>query len=479
MEALALGLAGAAMGIATGRMLAGLLVTMVSATVNSLYATSRPSPVELTWREALIALGFPLFGYAAAFLSIAAATAAAPALVMGANRITHRALSHRLELRLAGSSLAGSLGRTSVVVAALATAIAVMASVAIMLGSLRETVLVWLDNQLRADLFISAAGGTGPGSRPPLPPRAPDLLRGIPGVARVGVLHSMELTYREDRTTIAGSDLKAVLGSGGLRFLPGEDREAVFRSAIGGDRAIVSEPFSTKFGLRAGDALTLDLGPRRVTFTVAGIYYDYGSTQGWVIIDWPVLQRYLPDLPAASASVYLAPGTNLDAVRTEIERRLANQNVLVEPNRELRRVSMEVFDRTFAITWALDGVAIFVAVLGAANALLAMALDRRRELALLRYLGASRPQVRGMILAEAGWIGLLAMALGLALGTVTSLLTVFVVNKQSFGWTIQFHPPVALIAGELGLTWIFTVASGLYPAWVAARFNPAAAIHAE
>ena len=254
-EALALGLAGAALGIALGRVWPELLVTLVSSTVNSLYTTSRPAPVELTWTEALVALaaaalaavasafapareaigsasteamsrgahehrsrirwrrglmwsagfavlaiggvwmkpvdGFPLFGYAAAFLSIGVATAAAPALVVAANRLSSRAPWRSLELKLAGRSLSGSLGRTSVVVAALATAVAVLASVAIMLGSLRETVEVWLDAQLRADLFVTAAASRGPGSHVPLPLNVPAALRATPGVARVGVLHSM------------------------------------------------------------------------------------------------------------------------------------------------------------------------------------------------------------------------------------------------------------------------------------------------
>ena len=140
---------------------------------------------------------------------------------------------------------------------------------------------------------------------------------------------------------------------------------------------------------------------------------------------------------------------------------------------------MVVFDRTFAITWALEAVAILVAMLGAANSLLALVLDRRRELGLLRYLGASTAQIRGMILVEAGFLGILAAILGLALGCALSLLLIFVVNKQSFGWTIQFHPPQELLAGALALVWCVTVLAGLYPARVASRLNPIDVIHEE
>jgi putative ABC transport system permease protein len=118
-------------------------------------------------------------------------------------------------------------------------------------------------------------------------------------------------------------------------------------------------------------------------------------------------------------------------------------------------------------------------MLGAANSLLALVLDRRRELGLLRYLGASAAQVRGLIVTEAAFLGLLSAFLGLVLGFALSLLLVFVVNKQSFGWTIQFHPPRELLAGALLLVWCVTVLAGLYPAWTASRLNPIDVIHED
>jgi putative ABC transport system permease protein len=118
-------------------------------------------------------------------------------------------------------------------------------------------------------------------------------------------------------------------------------------------------------------------------------------------------------------------------------------------------------------------------MLGAANSLLALVLDRRREFGVLRFLGAAPNQIRRMVLIEAAFLGLLADLLGLALGFALSLLLIYVVNKQSFGWTIQFHPPAGLLAGALSLIWAATVAAGLYPARVACRLNPIEAIHLE
>jgi putative ABC transport system permease protein len=266
---------------------------------------------------------------------------------------------------------------------------------------------------------------------------------------------------------------------GRLRFLPGEDRDAILRSLPHHDRAIASEPFANKFHLRAGDRVTVPLGERNVNLTIAGIYYEYSSSQGYLILDRGTLLQYLPGQPATNAAIYLAPGADRESVQHDVQQRTASYGVTVAPNQALRRAAIEIFDRTFAITWALEAVAIVVAMLGAANSLLALVLDRRRELGLLRYLGASAAQVRGMILAEAALLGLLALLLGLALGVALSLLLVFVVNKQSFGWTIQFHPPFTLLAVALLLVWCVTVLAGLYPARVAAHLNPIDVVHDE
>jgi putative ABC transport system permease protein len=423
--------------------------------------------------------GYPAGGYAAALLAIGAAATVAPAAVLAVNRAMRGLLRTRVTGLLAERSLTASLSRTSVVVAALATAIAMMASVGIMVGSFRETVALWLDTQLRADLYVRPAGPSTAGDNPPLDPAIPGILAATTGVAAVDIFHAMPLHFRGERFTLGAGDMEIVRRYGRLRFLHGEDRDAILRSLPNQDRAIVSEPFANKFHLRAGDRVAVPLGEQVVSFTIAGIYYEYSSSQGYLILDRGTLLQYLPGQPATNAAIYLAQGADRDRVQRDVQLRTAPYGVTVAPNQTLRNAAIEIFDRTFAITWALEAVAIVVAMLGAANSLLALVLDRRRELGMLRYLGASGSQVRAMILTEAGLLGLLALLLGLALGFALSLLLVFVVNKQSFGWTIQFHPPFALLGAALLLVWCVTVVAGLYPARVAARLNPVDVVHEE
>jgi putative ABC transport system permease protein len=168
-------------------------------------------------------------------------------------------------------------------------------------------------------------------------------------------------------------------------------------------------------------------------------------------------------------------------VRKEIEDAAGDgdHRILIFSNRDLRTQALIIFDRTFAITYALEAVAVIVAVIGVAGALLAVVIDRRRELGLLRFLGAASWQIRKLILVEAGILGLLATLAGVIQGFALSLILVFVINKQSFGWTIRFHWPVAVLLGALSVVYVATVLAGLYPANVAIRLNPIEVVHEE
>ncbi|MGA2715508.1 MAG: FtsX-like permease family protein [Bryobacteraceae bacterium] len=424
--------------------------------------------------------GRPILGYAATLFAVVATAMAAPAFVTGAIRSLRGILKRfgGAAGLIAGRSLVASLARTSVIVTALATAISMMVAVGIMVGSFRETVQVWLDSQLRADIYMRAQGPPAAGIFPPIAAPVEKIVEQTPGVAEADLFHAFEFRYEGTRATFGAGKIDIVRRRRSLRFLSGNAND-ILASLPGYDRAVVTEPFADKHHVHVGDVLHIPLGARTVALTVAGIYYDYSSDRGTVLVDRSTLFKYLPDQPFTNIAVYVQPGADAMKVRRDLESRLRDFPLMIAPNEVLRRAAVEVFDRTFAVTYALEAVAIVVAMLGAANSLLALVLDRRREIGLIRYLGAATGQVRRMILMEAGLLGLLAGSLGLGLGMALSLVLIYVVNKQSFGWTIQFHPPALLLAGALLLVWAVTVLAGVYPARFAARLEPADVVHEE
>ncbi|HUA18832.1 MAG TPA: FtsX-like permease family protein [Bryobacteraceae bacterium] len=544
-EAAVFGLLGAIAGIGLGRLMAAGAVKMVAATVESLYVSSRPGPVTLTWETATLAIfigvgvallsalspaweaslvapvdamargrreyetrvhkwrdlafaavlasaawiasrqepidGKPMFGYLSALLLISATAFAIPALVSGMARTTAGILRRvfGVEALLATRSLAGSLWRTSVLAGALATAIAMLAAVGIMVGSFRQTVLLWMEDRLGADLYLRPAAPVAPDRHPTMSADIPAALAKLPEVAAVDQLRTYEISYQGLPATLGGADARITGRYGHRPFLSGADPRTVFAQLIGSSTVIVSEPFANKHHIRPGMSLTLALGGRDVRFRVADVYYDYSNERGFIIMDRGTLMQYLPGDEPTNVAVYLKPGVSLDAGRRAVEAALAGRKVVVASNRALRQEGMRVFDRTFAITYALEAVAVLVAIMGVSGALLALVIDRRREFGLLRFLGGTGNQLRRIILFEAGLLGLLANVAGLILGLLLSLLLIFVINKQSFGWTIQFHWPVAILLGALGLVYVATVIAGLYPARIATRLVPIDVIHEE
>jgi putative ABC transport system permease protein len=425
--------------------------------------------------------GKPLFGYLAAVLLVVASALAIPAFTDAVISHSSRWLGKILgvEAFLASQSLSASLRRTSVLVGALSTAIAMMTSVGIMVGSFRETVLLWMNDRLPADLYLRPAGDPAPDRHPTVSLELADKITKLPGVTGVDRLRGYEISYEGLPATLASVDLSARRSDHRSNFFSGRPTAQVLSQIRNADAVLVSEPFTYKHHVRRGDSVTLSLGTARPTFRIADVYYDYGSERGSILMDRQTMLRYLPDPAPSNLAIYLSPNASVERVREEITQASAGYRVLLFSNRDLRTEAIRIFDRTFAITYALETVAVLVAVMGIAGALLALVIDRRRELGLLRFLGAASGQVRKQILVEAGLLGLLANFAGVALGFALSLVLIYVINKQSFGWTIRFHWPVAILLGAISVVYVATVLAGLYPAQVAVRLNPLEAVHEE
>jgi putative ABC transport system permease protein len=380
---------------------------------------------------------------------------------------------------LASRSLAASLRRTSVLVGALSTAIAMMTAVGIMVGSFRQTVVLWMADQLPADLYLRPAGSPAADHHPTISPGLAEKIAQIPGVIAVDSLRAYEINYQNLPVTIASADLNVLRSYRNSEFFSGRSEPQVLEELHDSNNVIVSEPFTYKHHAKAGDSITLSLGESQASFRIIDVYYDYSSERGNIFMDRNTMLRYLPDPAPSNLAVYLTPDSNPETVRAEIERITAGHRVLMFSNRELRTEAVRIFDRTFAITYALEAVAVVVAVMGIAGALLALVIDRRRELGLLRFLGAAGGQIRKLILVEAGLLGLLANLVGPLLGFALSLILIFVINKQSFGWTIRFHWPVSILLGAITVVYAATILAGLYPAQMAVRLNPLEAVHEE
>lgn len=422
--------------------------------------------------------GLPVLGYLSGAAIIFGGSLCVPlaiSMVSGAGR---RNL-HEATGLLAVVNLGAALRRNSIAVAALAIAIAMVTSVAILVGSFRQTVVTWADEALIADLFVRPLGPADASAEARFPPSVIETIQRVRGVAAVHALRSVTLPYRGRLIVLYATAFDGLIAHDSVQLLGVANPAALLQRIKGTTNALVSEPFATRFGVRPGDGVALDTPSGPVRFPVAAVFNDYSSDSGIVMIDRPTFVRLFKDDTVNSIAIFAQSGTNLTALRTRVIRSVLPRRIEIDTNRELRQLVIRIFDRTFAITYALYIISLAIALLGVISTLFALVLERRREIGILRYLGLSAAGVRNMILIEALLVGTLGGVCGLAIGILLGLLLIFVINRQAFGWLIELHMPWEFLLGAFAAAAIAAVLAAVYPAAVAARMRAAEAVRAE
>jgi putative ABC transport system permease protein len=416
--------------------------------------------------------GLPVFGYLASFVTIIGASLGVPAVVFGLARLLRSPLRRLLGVEglLAHANLSAAIPRLSISIAALAVALSMTVAVVIMIGSFRDTVVYWVGQTLQADLFI------GPGMRPTvgaaqtLSPSVIAAVRAHPDIEAVDSARNMDFVYRGNLVVLGAGDFEVIRSRGSLLFKEAADGGDALGQAVNAEAIIVSEAFANKYDAAPGDVLTLDTPAGLREFPVSAVYYDYAVERGVIIMDHRTLTKYFGEVPPSGLAAYLEAGADPETVRREILDSLDDgHRAFIYTNRALRAEVLRIFDSTFAITYALEIIAVIVAMLGVAATLFTLVVERERELTMLRLVGALRSQVRRAVVIEAALIGGVSQAIGLGVGFALALILVYVINVQSFGWTIQFRIPAAFLAQISVAVIVATALAGLYPARRAAQ----------
>ncbi len=367
--------------------------------------------------------------------------------------------------RMAPREVANSLSRTSIAVAALMVAVAVTIGVSLMIGSFRHTVVTWLGYALQGDIYIRAPSFRATQNVRPLDPAVAQIVAQSPGVARVELIRAVTVDSPEGPVYIeAGTS--PYYGEGLLYLAadgsPKETWEAVRNGAV-----IVSEPFANRLNLPPrGGTITLytNEGPR--AFDIVGIYYDYATSEGTVIMSMDDYRRFWNDDTFTALDVRIAADADADRVARDLEDALAPvQRLFIRPNQALRDDALAVFDRTFAITGALQMLATVVAFIGVLSALLSLQLDKQRQLGILRAMGLTARQLWGLVMLETGLMGAVAGLLSIPAGYALSLVLVYVINRRSFGWTLQMQVEPAPFIQAFFVAVIAALLAGIYPAY--------------
>jgi putative ABC transport system permease protein len=541
VEAFTIGVAGTAAGILLGLVLAHSLLGLVTRTINDLYFVVSVREVAFTWtalvRSVLLGVGATLaaaaapaaeagggqprealsrarlesrarsmapraalgglalllagtaalfvpgagagWGFVGLFALLMGAALATPAGAVVLLRATEAPVSRAFGLlgRIAARGIVAALSRTGVAVAALMVAFAATIGVGIMIASFREAVVQWLAGSLQADIYVAPPSLIGSRPDATLEPALVGRLAATPGVARAS-------TSRGSVARGPSGPVRIVA----LGFEPGhapgfkfrEGRPAVVWPAFEAGAVIVSEPFAYRSAVGAGGSVRLRTDRGERDFPVAGVFYDYGSSAGTVMMSRRTYDRFWDDGAVSALALYAAPGVDVSRLIDALRQRAAGgPDVIIRSNRALRDASLEIFDRTFAITAVLRFLIVIVAFVGVLSALMALMLERGREHGVLRALGLTPGQVWGVVTAQTGLMGVVAGLLAVPVGIMLAAVLVFVINRRSFGWTMPLDiAPLVLGHGVL-LAVAAALLAGLYPAWKMAAASPAEALREE
>jgi putative ABC transport system permease protein len=386
----------------------------------------------------------PLFGYGAIALLLAGGIGLMPRLAATVFRL----LDHRLRrsgarppiLTLALARLANAPGQASIALGGVLVSFSLMVAMGIMVASFRVSVDDWIQHILPADLYVRSAmsGNTGA-----LAPAEQQALARLPGASRVAFLRTRPLSLQADRPNVAlvARDIDAAAPGKLLALVGPESRVPQ------GERPVwVSEAMQDLYHVRVGTRLMLPLGGAPRQFYVAGVWRDYSNQSGSLVIRLADYRALTGDQDVTDAALWAAPDTSADQLARAIRALPFGSALLLAQPGDIRAMSLKIFDRSFAVTYLLEAIAIAIGLSGVAATFSAQTLARSKEFGMLRHVGVTRRQVLRILAFEGGFLTVLGVGCGFALGLLISLILVFVVNPQSFHWTMQLHLPWLLLA---------------------------------
>jgi putative ABC transport system permease protein len=389
---------------------------------------------------------------------------------------------------MSARGVTASFSRTAVAVTSLTIAVATAIGVTVMIDSFRVSVVTWLENTLRADVFVRPMGVESESGKGGLSPVWVERFKALPQVDAISIGRNVQLYINGDATELFAIQLPRKSFTS-FRLIEGEIADAREMFYDGGG-VLISEPYAFRHDLNLGDRVTLPTSAGDRDFEIAGIYVDYGSEQGVITIHRNTYIKYWNDNSVSTLGVYAAHGTDLDELIKRMReivdeelnspyKQVKEQDLQIRSNQAIRESSIAIFDRTFAVTQVLRLLAIIVAFIGILSALMAIQIERSRELGLMRAIGLTPKQVWMVVSGETGLIGAVAGILAMPIGIALALVLILVINRRSFGWSMDISIDPFLLSQSLTFAIIAALLAGLYPAYRMAKIKPSEALREE
>jgi putative ABC transport system permease protein len=379
--------------------------------------------------------------------------------------------------KMASRSIIQNISRTYIAIAALALAVAATVGVGTMISSFRSTVINWLEARLNADVFISAPSLISRRNDAVLSEEILTKIKSLDGVKDINFYREIEIFQEGKRYHIIATGLSKRSYSG-FQFKEGNPDEVWNEFENGG--IFLSEPFAYKYDLNVGSILSLKTDFGMKDFKVAGIYYDYASDQGLITLNYDHFKKYWKTEGVSGISIFVDDGSSISTVKEKIQSIETNgQHLVVRTYKFLRDSSIEIFDRTFLIAKVLQILSVIVAFIGILSSLMSLQLERKRELGILRANGLLPSQLFKIVNLQTLLMGFTAGVLALPLGNILAAILVYIINKRSFGWTMQFEILHSIMLEAMIVSLAAALLAGIYPGYKMSKTSPANALREE
>jgi len=340
-----------------------------------------------------------------------------------------------------------------------------------MIDSFRHSLIWWMNGQLRGEAYISTKADVT------VPEEAYEELKRVPGIGGIDVFRNVQISFRGKPAGITSIDAAVLQKWAQFSWLEGSDRS--WDNVRRGD-VIVSESFSLRFKVKMGDAITIDTARGPATLRIAGVYYDYASEHGVIMIDRSFYLTLFNDRTINSLGVFIdAPGPEKGRTLEKVRELSQKYGLPFATREQFHKRILGIFDSTFAVTRSMRIIAVIVAFFGIAGALMTLFVERQKEFGIYRALGFTTGDVAKITVAESIGLGLISFLMSTVVGTIFAYILIRVINRQSFNWTIFYH----LTAQPYLVTFLTAVAASIaacaYPLWSVIRKYPVMQIREE
>jgi putative ABC transport system permease protein len=428
-----------------------------------------------------IPFDFPYLSYAGILLFIMGCTFNAPvflSLVLRIFKIPARILFGAAG-KITVSDIEGSRYRFSVALMSVAISAALIVALLSSITSLKNSFKDWLLTYLIADAYVKPASCKSNYCFDPLPDKVISTIENSPEVDDIGKFRALQIDFQGQKV-VAGFGNTAIWSKYRKRMNLSTTEQELLQRLSTGKKASISEYLKVKYGLMLGDEITIQTPRGKEAFTVNYTSISYSTTSGFIYMDRQWLKELWGMDDATQLTVYLKEGTDTEQFIMKQREQLSNTYALnIVDNSALRRESLDIFDKSFTLTYAIELIAIIISMIGVINTLLILVFEKKREISIIRYLGGSWHHITKTMILSGGLVGAAGIVFGIIMGPAISMVIIHVINKISFGWEVRLHVPFLYLTILMVILFLTTVLAGFIPSRVARKIDPKSFISFE